>query len=481
MSNSLASRRSFLKGSLAAGAALTMPACLKAQGANDRIRLGLIGAGGRGGQLADGFSKLRDAKIVAVADPDESHAGGMARKLGARPYADARRLLEDKTIDAVIIATCNHWHCLAAIWACQAGKDVYVEKPLGHNQREGEMLFAAAKKYDRIVQVGTQQRSDPVQQEIKDFIDSGKIGKPKWIHANRYGVRGPIGKRAAPLEIPSTVDYDLWLGPALDEPIFRNSLHYDWHWDFNTGNGEMGNWGVHILDDVRNVGTRDRCTMPLRVLAGGGRVVWDDAGDTPNVHFAYYDTGVVPVVFGLTNLPSKPGAKGSLHYKGTGSGYVIECEGGWYAGGRGGGAACDQSGAQIAELKGNSGQGHDANFLQAVRARDASILNSDVVTGHHSSGWCNVANIAYRVGGAFSQEEAMEINRGYGPWEDLLGDMEEHLAAHGVRLSDKSIRLSPVLEMDPKTERFVGPTAEAANKLLTREYRKAEFTIGETV
>ena len=171
--------------------------------------------------------------------------------------------------------------CLAAIWAMQAGKDVYVEKPLSHTQWEGRQVVQAARKYGRMVQVGTQQR--PIRcRPSKTFLHEDKaLGNIQYAQANRLGVREPIGKLAGSLPIPKEVNYDLWLGPAADEPLRRDNLHYDWHWVFNTGNGEMGNWGVHVLDDVRNVAYRDSVSLPSGVFAVGGRLAWDDAGRYP--------------------------------------------------------------------------------------------------------------------------------------------------------------------------------------------------------
>ena len=276
----------------------------------------------------------------------------------------------------------------------QAGKDVYVEKPLSHSQWEGRQAVAAARKYGKICQVGTQQRSDPMQAEIKEFLHEDKVlGEIKTARVNRYGVRAPIGKRSTPLPIPEDFNYDLWLGPAQDQPIYRDKLQYDWHWDWNTGSGEMGNWGVHVLDDLRNNVFQDKVSLPKRVFGGGGRVVWNDAGNTPNVHFAYFDTGSIPVVIGLTNLTAGPDSKKSPAHPGPGSGYMAYCEGGRFEGQRGRAAAFDKDGKLVKEFKGNGGNGdHQKNFIDAVRSRDASILNSEIKVGHDSTGWCNVAN-----------------------------------------------------------------------------------------
>jgi hypothetical protein len=245
-------RRDFVRTSLAAGAALTWGApLLSAAEPNEAIRLGFISCGGRGRDLMGSFSKLPGVVVAGLSDPDQTQLGRAHQSQpAAKTWADMRGMLDDPNIDAVVIATPNHWHCLAAIWAMEAGKDVYVEKPLSHSQWEGLQTVAAAKKYGKICQVGTQQRSDPMQAEIKRFLHEERaLGKILSARVNRYGVRASIGKRATPLPIPAEVNYNLWLGPAQDEPIFRNNLQYDWHWVWNTGSGEMGNWGVHVLDD----------------------------------------------------------------------------------------------------------------------------------------------------------------------------------------------------------------------------------------
>ena len=234
---------------------------------------------------------------------------------------------------------CNHWHVLAAIWACQAGKDVYVEKPLSHNHWEGQQLVAAARKLDRIVQIGTQQRSDPMQAELKQYLhEDKKLGAIKYAQVCRFGRAEPIGKRSTPLEVPKTRQLRPVARPGENEPLYRDKFHYDWHWDWNTGNGELGNWGVHVLDDAVNVVLRDQVPFPKRVTAGGGRLVWNDAGETPNVVFACYDTGSIPLLFGLSNLPDGLRTKKGLKIDDMGTGYVIHCEGGYYAGGRGKGS-----------------------------------------------------------------------------------------------------------------------------------------------
>ena len=314
-------------------------------------------------------------------------------------------------------------------------------------------------RYNRICQVGTQQRSDPMQAQIKKFLHEEKaLGEITSARVNRFGVRDSIGKRDTPLTIEKDVAYDLWLGPAQDKPIFRNNLHYDWHWDWNTGSGEMGNWGVHVLDDLRNNVFQDKVKLPQRIFGGGGRLVWDDAGETPNVHFVYFDTGSIPVVIGLTNLTSAPGLKNSPAHPGPGSGYVAYCEGGRLEGQRGHAVAFDKDGKEIKKFSGDSGDGaHQQNFIDAVRSRDASLLNAEIEVGHHSTGWCNLANIAFRAGGRFSYDQAREV--GVEQWQTLLDEMDAHVRAYDMKLTNDQIRLSPMLDLDVEQERFVGEMA----------------------
>lgn len=471
-------RRQFAASTTAAAAAFAVTSSLpsrslRAANANDEINLGFISCGGRAGGLMGQFGKVDGVNIAGLCDVDEKRLGLAKQRFPkAQGWTDLRELIESPSIDAVVVATCNHWHCLAAIWAMQAGKDVYVEKPLSHTQWEGLQTVAAARKYNKVCQIGTQQRSDPMQAEIKKFLHEDKaLGEIKAARVNRYGVRPSIGKRDTPLEIEKNVAYDLWLGPAADEPLYRNSLHYDWHWDWNTGSGEMGNWGVHVLDDCRNNIFLDSVALPKRVLGGGGRVVLNDAGETPNVHFAYFDTGSIPVVIGLSNLPAEPGGKSSAPHPGPASGYMAYCEGGRFEGQRGRAAAFDSEGKKIKEFRGNNGDVlHQKNFIDAVRAQDRSLLNAEIEIGNDSTGWCNLANVAFQAGQRFNGETARQVK--LDQWDALLAEMDQHLAAHDLKLDSDQIKLSPMLELDETGQRFVGDGAEFANGFLKREYRK---------
>ena len=420
------------------------------------------------------FGKLADVRIAALCDPDQKlldEAG--ERHSGAKKYTDLRKLLDDSDVDAVVIATCNHWHALAAIWACEAGKDVYVEKPLAHNHWEGQQVVHAARKYDRIVQVGTQQRSDPLQAELKKFPARGKSARQHRVRrasaVSGGASRSASGRRRS--SRPKSLDYNLWLGPARDEPIYRDKLHYDWHWDWNTGNGEMGNWGVHVIDDAVNVVLRDRVPFPKRLLAAGGRVAWNDAGETPNVCFAYYDTGSIPVLFGLTNLPNEKGSKEDVKYWASAAATSSTAK-----------AVTTRAAAAAARrtiATARSSAGSRAIPAQAMRETlstrstrtIASRLNAEVEIGHQSTAWCNLVNVACRIGAAYADEKTRLIGTDVDLWQQLVGHAHEHLQRNGVDIAKSEFKISPVLEFDDEREQFIGDAADAANQLLRREYR----------
>jgi len=450
------------------------PRRVKAAVASDPIRLGLIGLGWRGGQHLDALRGMKECEIVALCDPEAKFLDAARKKAPhAKAYADLRQLLDDAAVDAVVIATCNHWHCLAAVWACEAGKDVYVEKPLSFTLWEGEQLVSAARKHSRIVQVGTQQRSDPMQGEIREFLHSEKsLGDIQSITVTRFGVRQGIGKRSSPLPPPATLNYDLWLGPAEDRPIFRDKWDYDWHWDWNTGNGECANWGVHILDDVRNVVFNDAVRLPSEVACGGGRVVWDDAGETPNLQFAVLQAGGVPLYFALSNLPDRPGSNRPLRFEDVESGYIVNCEGGAYHGYRAGGVALDNAGKTIREFHGTGGGNeHYENFFAAVRSQDREELNAESVVGHDSTNWSHVINAAWRTAGedGFFPSAAVQSSSPLKQIEEL---MQQHVHEYFPQSTGTALQVSRRLSIDDDSQRFVGDGAEAANEYLgPREFR----------
>ena len=467
-------RRSFLRNAVLATSALSASKIL---GANDRIRVGIIGLGARGMGSARWFSNVPGVEIAYLCDCDSAKIRkGKAAFPNVKSSQDMRDVLDDPEIDAVVISTANQWHALAGIWACQAGKDVYVEKPVSHNIWEGRKLVEAAHKYDRMVQGGTQQRSNGHWEELREAIHGGEFGAIRYARCNRYGRRKSIGKRDTPLVAPETVDYNLWLGPAQDLPIMRNKFHYDWHWDWNLGNGELGNWGPHILDDLRNLVFQDQTAYPKKVVSGGGRLVWDDAGNTPNTHFVYMETDSVPVIMDVHNLPRQKDLAADDIYlrRRTPAFLVVEMEGGYYAGGRNGGGIYDQEGKKVRSFSADGGGGHAANFIAAVRTRKREDLTAEIEQIHYSSAWCHLGNIAYRLGEESGYDRSVaEAKVDSQPWREVISDFHEHLDRNEIDPAREKISVGPVLDFDGEKETFIGDAATPeALALIAREYRE---------
>jgi len=470
MSKSI-NRRSFVKGAATVGAGLLVLPTDKILGANDTVNLGVIGTGNRGGQLCGWFEKVGGVKIMATSDADK----GRMRK-GEVKHQDFRKMLEMKELDAVVIATPNHWHAPAAILACQAGKHAYVEKPVSHSIWEGRQMVKAARKYKKIVASGTQHRSCPAPREAGKDIRAGKYGKVLWIHSARLGTRGSIGFVKEPQPVPDGIDYNLWCGPAPKTPIMRKKFHYDWHWQYNWGDGEMGNWGIHYLDDVRNImgwkGALDS------VISGGGRFAWNDNGNTPNMHFALFESEGVKMVIDIRNLPAD-GKRGRVTYRGTRGGNVFMCEKAVVKIDRGGGKAYELDGKKvIKQYKGNAGGGHAANFIKAVRSGKSEDLNSEILEGHLSTNICHLANISYRVGKKASVDEAKAAMKDHEDAAYTVKTIIEQIEANKGKLEDLS--LGSKLTFDNKTEKFTGDNCAEANKLLRYEMRK-EFAVPDEV
>ena len=270
-------------------------------GPNDTIEVAVVGAGGRGQSPIDGFAGKPGTVVTHICDCDEK-AGqrsceSAAEKQGGRKpvwVKDIRKLLEDKSIQAVSIATPNHWHSLGAIWAIQAGKDVYVEKPVSHNVLEGRRVVQAARKHGRMVQTGTQSRSNPGMRQAMEFIHQGGIGDVQISRGLCYKRRDSIGPRGN-YEVPKEVDYDLWSGPAQILPLTRKRFHYDWHWQWEYGNGDLGNQGIHQMDLCRWALGEDR--LSDRVWSFGGRLGYIDAGESANTQIVVHDYGQRKLIF----------------------------------------------------------------------------------------------------------------------------------------------------------------------------------------
>jgi len=478
-------RRSFLKAGLVAGAAVHVPlsTCAQVKGANDDIRIGIVGVNGKGNGHLKTFHGKQGVRVVAVCDPDRSildrRKADMAKKKEKlQTYTDIREMLDKADVDAVVVAAPDHWHALAGIWSMQAGKDVYVEKPLTYCIWEGRKLVEAAKKYNRIAQTGSQHRTCPATNAIRPYIQSGELGKVQWAYAQVFNRRDSIGKADGPLKIPDCVDYNLYAGPATDKPPVRKRLHYDWHWQWPMGTGDAGNWGAHIIDDVLNItGIKD---VPKNTLAVGGRLGYDDDGETPNTLLVAYDVGEFPVMAQFRALPMKAGMRSVGHFRGIRSGSVIQCEKGYYAGGRGGGWVFDNDGKRVKQFKGNGGRGHVDNFIAAVRSRKPTDLNAPMSAGHLTAVYCHTGNMSYRLGKKVATDEARKRMQSSPLATERFDELIEHLKANNIDVGSKTLALGGVIQLDAKTETCTGPNAAAANALAKREYRKP-FVIPEEV
>lgn len=474
-------RRDFLEQSLFAAAAASLagfPSALRAEespkkkkGPNERLRVACIGVGGRGGEHIREFGRHPDCELVAVVDVDETHGKRRVEAIKSwlnrtpKYYRDMRKMLEDPSIDVVSIATPNHWHSLAAIWAIQAGKQVYVEKPVSHNVSEGRRVVQAARKHKAIVQTGTQCRSNPGMRQAIEFVRSGKIGEVKLARGLCYKRRKEIGPKGT-YPIPATVDYNLWTGPAPMKPLTRKNLHYDWHWMWDYGNGDLGNQGIHQMDIARwGLGVDD---IGTGVVSYGGRLGYEDAGETANTQVSIHEyAGGKRLVFevrGLETPKLRDVGVGVIFY-GTEGDVVIPS----YSGG----VAFDRKGKEIKTFHGGSDKLHFGNFVDAVLKRDPKKLNADILEGHRSSALCHLGNISYRLGDLVTGVEASERLASDKEGLETFQRVSEHLAANMVMIEHtKVLRFGKKLTIDPQHEVFTGPGVSEADVMLTRDYRR---------
>jgi predicted dehydrogenase len=416
---------------------------------------------------------MKDVQVVALVDVDENviepamktvERKGVGNK---RPqhYKDIRKMLEDKSIDAVTIATTNHTHSLYAIWAMQAGKHVYVEKPVSHNLWEGRKVVEAARKYNKCCQHGTQSRTNKGMRDAIAFLHAGKLGKVTLARGLCYKSRKSIGS-FADSEVPAGVDYDLWLGPAPVRPFNKNRYHYNWHWYWDYGNGDIGNQGVHEMDRAR--WGLNKSELPKKVVAVGGRVGYEDSAETPNTLVTVMDYGDAQFVFEVRGLDTPD-------YKKAKVGVIFECENGWMVNPNYASAtAFDKEGKQIASFGG--GGDHYRNWIDAIRSGKSSDLNAEILEGHLSAALCHLPNISVRVGEKKPLDK-VDAFAGNAAGEEAFSRMKQHLADNGVK-ADVAVWSGKSLAIDTAAEKFVGD--EAANKLLKREYR-APYVVPDQV
>jgi predicted dehydrogenase len=461
-----------MQGTLAAGSAiaLTSPRVFsQSRGSNERIRMAIAGVHGRGGSHIGNFAQMKDVEIVYLVDPDkrlfDSKSKAVRDLSGGRSdprcLTDIREALEDKSLDAISIATPNHWHSLMSIWACQAGKDVYVEKPLSHNVHEGRVLVEAAHKNKCIVQHGTQRRSSPGWAKAIAALHSGKLGKLKLVKGYCHKGRGSIGFKEEKRP-PSELDWNIWQGPIQKRPFHENYVHYNWHWFWDTGNGDIGNQGVHQMD-VGLWGIKG-ATLPKSVVSFGGRFGYEDQGQTANTQISVmnFDDDVT-FIFSVRGLETPRKVANEFF---TEHGKIVE--GKWYP---------DDGGGKEADLPdvewklGPGGEGNNfANFIAAVKTRKESDLNAPVEVGHYASALGHLSNMSYLLGKKQSFEPKTRFLEVDPHADKALDSMEEHLEANGIKLEDTEVQLGRYLMVDRDKEKIVGD--REANMLLSRKYRK---------
>lgn len=473
MPASHSSRRHFLAASGAAGSLLLVGtrASRAIAGANDRVRIALFGLNGRGREHLAGYAKVPGVEVATVVDPDQTvldrTLANLAKEAGDQPLStkgerDFRRVLDDKTIDAISIATPNHWHSLMTILGAQAGKHVYVEKPLSHDIAEGRIAVEAQKKYGVVVQHGTQRRSDAGIAGLHEALKNGTLPKLKIAYGYACKPRGGIGFKpdGGP---PATLDWDLWKGPAVIDHYNPNLVHYNWHWFWKTGNGELNNQGTHQLDVARWAIDDDQ-THPVRAMAIGGRFLWKDQGETPNTMFsmAEYPNGQI-VLFNVRNVNHegyRPEVCNEYYLE---DGSVITGEG-TYTIRRPG--STEPEPLKIAPGKVTPG-GAFGSFVAAVRAGDPALANGNVLDAHYGCVLGHLMNNSYRLG------TEVPFNAKAGRFGDRA-DVAEHFGklhaimrdGAGIPEDGSTYRLGPTLTFDAATERFTGDHAEAANALV---------------
>jgi predicted dehydrogenase len=431
---------------------------------NDKITVAIIGCGIRGKQHAQELVRLPECEIAYVCDPDRDRAAELVRQIAKanrpepKPVQDLRAVLDDKSVNAVFIATPNHWHALAAIWAMQAGKDVYVEKPVSHNITEGRRIVQTARKLKRICQGGTQNRSNRALAEAIKYIHEGKLGDVKVARSIVYGRRGSIGGPGH-YEVPPNVDYNIFCGPAPMSPLTRPNFHYDWHWFWETGNGELGNNNIHSTDICRwGLGVTG---LGNSVVSYGGRLGYIDAGQTPNTQVVIHKFGDKLLITETRGLKTEPF---NSHYK---NGWVFYGGNGIIADT----SIFDLDGKLVRTFEGKT-ENHFANFLKAVRSRKNSELNADILETHQSTALCHVGNISYRLGHPASTAEITNELDALKD-ESVVETFErtrKHLADNEIDLDKSKLTLGPLLRLDSAKEKFADNPQ--ANALLTRDYRK---------
>ena len=489
-------RRNVLKYGAGFGVALAWPNS-KVIGANEDIRFGVVGLNGRGKSHIGAWEKAKGARVAALCDVDpavlDARVTSSAKKQGhaVQGFADLREMIEKGDIDAFSTATPNHWHSLAGIWAMQAGKDAYVEKPISHNVWEGRQVVRTARKLDRICQGGTQSRSEGSIQAAVKFVHDGKLGKIKFVKGLCYKPRQSIGLGGGG-EIPPGTDYDLWCGPAaLEKPLRRKKFHYDWHWFYAYGNGDMGNQGIHQMDVSRWFLNEPK--IAPRTMSIGGRLGYEDDGETPNTQIVYHDYDSAPLIFETRGLPKDKASQESGWGKNMnkpeefpdqgGIAVVVVCEGGSvYVSSGGKILMTDAKGAVMEPPKAFECEDIFENFLSAVRSRKRENQFAECEETHISSALCHTGLISHQLGDLMHDSEVRERVKGDKLLADRFDAMNEHLALNGVNLDAETISFGPWLRFNPDTEKFEGNgDLDAKANALARPSYRAPYVVEEVV
>ena len=493
-------RRDFIKSSVAGSAGVIfVPGAFKKfssdynPGANDIINVAVVGVHGHGRNHLRQYKEIPGVRIAAVCDVDQEildrEVGNLAKEnINVKAYRDIRNLLDNKDIDAVSIATPNHWHALATIWACQAGKHVCVEKPVSHNIREGRKMVEAARKYGRLVQADLDSRSNLSYEAAFEYMQE-HLGRILLVRIVNYKRRKSIGKVMGPGTIPATVDFDLWTGPTPMKPLLRENMHYDWHWQWATGNSEIGNNGPHQLDICRWALRKNN--LPNKVFSFDGRYGYVDDGETPNTHVVYFDYDGIPVIYDSRGLSREPGIEtmdGITIYTATGKkvnhpfegsancSIAFICENGYLYGT----TLYDNDGKEVMQFN-REGIGNSLdNFNHALRTNKTSDLKTDILEGHLSTSICHMGNISYQTGQKHAVEILIDRIRGNEDLYQVFIDMRAHLSKHGVDLEKEQIIIGRELTMDSKSERFTGENSGMAN-LFLKDSSREPFIVPQIV
>jgi predicted dehydrogenase len=483
-------RKEFLKASLVGGGAALVAGHSRLYGAasarsgspNGDIRVAVVGINGQGAShMRDYLGKLKGSRLVALCDVDSAVLAKRVQEcekanVKVKTYEDYRKLLEAKDIDAVVIGSPNHQHSIQTIWGLQAGKDVFVEKPLSHNVWEGRQAVEAARKYTKnIVQAGTQNRSSEDVVDAIAYVKSGKIGKIKWARALCYKMRESIGNTSGPQEVPATVNYDLWTGPAALTPPRRNGargpIHYDWHWFWNYGGGDITNQGIHQMDVARWF--LGEPGLPPSVLSFGGRFGYQDDAETPNTLISVLGYEKAPLIFEVRGLPMKAGMRAMDKYRATDVGVVVQCEGGYVTIGSNGGAMVyDNDRKRLEQFAKNTLGQHRANFVKAVQ--DRKVVHGLIEECHYSSALCHIANVSYLLGAEKSNAALAEAIKANPETKDSFDRMLDHLKANNVDPDGTKTVVGPLLKINPKREMFTGSEKTIVDAANQNHLRKRE-------